>query len=235
MALPTKTLSYPNVQKPGSFYGGSSGASGASTASGSFTGSQPPPRQSIVQTARSLQTSGLVPKFKGIQGMGDDYYNMLADQSAKRLRQKYFDDPNSMLAQRQNELKRRGIYDSGIGASQEGEIYKSFGEEMADLQSELSTKRMEADLDTRKFNTQAEQNLLNMLLSAAGDETRAGSEYAWRTYQAQQDREKGRADSDAKLIDSLINTLSMETVDTTTRDEWEGIVGRFMQGKFGWQ
>jgi len=167
--------------------------------------------------------------------MGDDYYNMLADQSAKRLRQKYFDDPNSMLAQRQNELKRRGIYDSGIGASQEGEIYKSFGEEMADLQSELSTKRMEADLDTRKFNTQAEQNLLNMLLSAAGDETRAGSEYAWRTYQAQQDREKGRADSDAKLIDSLINTLSMETVDTTTRDEWEGIVGRFMQGKFGWQ
>lgn len=99
------------------------------------------------------KVSGIDPNSVGqLNGFDDNYYNNLSNQASKRLQQQYFTGDNSILAQRENQIKQRGLFGSGIGESATNSVYKTFGDEMANFQSTLATQRAQNDIDTQKYN-----------------------------------------------------------------------------------
>ena len=90
--------------------------------------------------------------FGNIQGFDDSYYNNLTEQATKRLQEKYFTNSGSLLDQRSNDLKRRGVFGSGVGESAISDLYRSFGDEMADFQAQIASEKARNDLELAKQN-----------------------------------------------------------------------------------
>lgn len=90
--------------------------------------------------------------FGNIHGFDDSYYNNLTEQATKRLQEKYFTNSGSLLDQRSNDLKRRGVFGSGVGESAISDLYRSFGDEMADFQAQIASEKARNDLELAKQN-----------------------------------------------------------------------------------
>lgn len=194
---------------------------------------QAPDRTTIGDAFKSLQP--YLPEYKPLSGLGDEYYQNLFDSSQKRLRKQYFDDPNSILAQRANSLKRRGIYGGGLGESAVNDVYKSFGDEMADMQSQLNTQRAQSDLDISKFNESNRQELAKLGLSAAGDEARTATDFATKRFGSEVQQKTSEQDYITKILNTLTQAMGNELTDKDTRQYFEDIFGSQIGVPFGYR
>lgn len=107
--------------------------------------------QSITPQALSGYNTG---QFGNVQGFDDNYYNNLSQQASKRLQERYFTGPNSLKDNLTATMNKRGLIGSGIDAGATSDLYRSFGDEMADFESQLASERAQNDLSLAKENRQ---------------------------------------------------------------------------------
>lgn len=102
-------------------------------------------------TARNLDAIN-PNQFTQLSGFGDSYYQNLSDQAARRLQEQYFTKDDSILNQRSNELKRRGVFGDAIGENAINSVYSNFADELAKFQSDLAATKAQNDLELAKYN-----------------------------------------------------------------------------------
>ncbi len=192
------------------------------------------PRTSILQSAQQFKNSGLVPQYAPIQGLDSSYYDNLQNQAEQRLRKQYFNNPNSILAQRENSIKQRGLFGSGIGEQATNEVYKGFGEELAGVQSEIAKQQAENKYDVAKFNKQNQLDTTQLLLGAAGDEARAATDFDTGIFEALANIRKGEDDKTSRILETLSGTLGQELIDPDTRQFFESLFGTTAGNQLGY-
>lgn len=172
----------------------------------------------IADTFKTLKDGGLLPEYSPVQGLGEDYYSNLAAQSSKRLNEKYFKSPDSVLAQRENQIKRRGLFGSGIGENATNQVYKDFGSELANFESQLSTQHSQNDLDLSKYNNDNKNKLSELGLSAAGDEAKRLSDYQGNIFNAEIKQNENKGTDVSKQIDQINSALGNNLLDPESRN-----------------
>lgn len=110
-------------------------------------------------TARNLEAINSS-RFQPLTGFGDDYYRNLSDQASRRLQEQYFTKDDSILNQRSNELKRRGVFGDAIGENAVNSVYRSFADELADFESQLASTKAQNDIELAKYNKDFDFNVL---------------------------------------------------------------------------
>lgn len=91
-------------------------------------------------------------KYGTLSGFGDDYYANLTDQATKRMQDQYFTSDKSLSNQLKNQMNKRGLIGSGIEAGATTDLYKDFGSELSDFQSNLASQKAQQDLDIARQN-----------------------------------------------------------------------------------
>lgn len=191
-----------------------------------------PQRTTIGQAFNSIQ--GLLPKFSPIQGYGNDYYQNLSDQAAKRLQLKYFTGTNALLPQRENDLKRRGIYGGQLGEDAVNNLYTDFGTEMSDIQSGLNTQKAQNDLDLSKYNQTTQNQLAELGLNAASKEADTATNFDTNMFKNQVTEKGAEQDYYTKLLNTLTQAMGNELTDKNTRQYFENIFGSQIGQPFGY-
>lgn len=229
-----------------------------------------PKRTTIGQSYNDIKSTGLVPQyspvsytpvsgidtsgFGKIQGFDDSYYQNLTNAASKRLQNQYFGADNSLTNQFKNTMNKRGLIGSGIEAGGLTDIYKDFGSQMADFQSELATTKAQQDLDLAKSNREFDYNALiankdlerfnaeqglnsqfknkdlqNTLaqlgLSAAGDESRTATEFDTKMFDSAIKQKNAEQDYIAKILGELNTSLGNKLIDADTRQILENYFG----------
>lgn len=201
-------------------------------------------------------------QFAPIQSFDDSYYQNLSNQASKRLQERYFTGADNILAQRENQIKRRGLFGSGIGENATNEVYKSFGDEMADVQAQLLTQQAENDLrlaqenrnfayglakdnqDTSKFNIQNlldtsfrniqnRDDLAKLGLSAALDEARTSTDFDTKMFESQVKERDAARDYIKDVLSEINESLGNEKLDQETRSWLRNLFAGEVSGVFG--
>ena len=89
--------------------------------------------------------------------LGDDYFNMIEQQASRKMNEKFFGAPDSLARQQQAMMNKRGLIGSGIEVGGQNQLYKTFGDEMVDLQSNIAQKRLETTKELAFKNKEIEQ------------------------------------------------------------------------------
>lgn len=110
-------------------------------------------------TARNLEAINSS-TFQPLTGFDDNYYQNLSDQASRRLQEQYFTKDDSILNQRSNELKRRGVFGDAIGENAVNSVYSSFADELADFESQLASAKAQNDIELAKYNKDFDFNVL---------------------------------------------------------------------------
>ena len=227
-----------------------------------------PKRRSILDSWMELRKSGILPQFnpidkdlypdikpQTISGLDDSYYTNLADQAKKRLTEQYFSNDNSLSAQLKNQMNKRGLIGSGIEAGATSSLYKDFGSQLSDFESQLAYTKSMNDKDIEKFNV---QNLIDssyknrdfglnldkyntdtgykvteLGLGAAGDETTSANNFNSSMFGT----EVNQRNNDQKQIGDQISQLTQiynnKDADPEMR-KWAGdIIASYHGGTFG--
>lgn len=237
-----------------------------------------PNRTTIGQSYGDIKQTGLIPEynpvsytpvsgidtssFGKIQGFDDSYYQNLTDAASKRLQDQYFGADNSLTNQFKNTMNKRGLIGSGIEVGGLTDIYKDFGSQMADFQSELATTKANQDLDLSKSNREFDYNALlankdlerfnseqglnsqfknrdlqNTLaqlgLSAAGDESRTATEFDTKMFDSEVKQKNAEQDYIAKILGELNTSLGNKLIDPETRQILENYFGTQVGDIFG--
>lgn len=120
-----------------------------------------PARTTVAEAFESIK--GFLPEYKpvdykpvdytpvtarevgGITGtLDDDYFNSIEEQSKRKLNEQFFGAEDSLQKRLQNQMNRRGLIGSGIEVGGTNQLYKTFGDELVDLQSNVLQKRLES-------------------------------------------------------------------------------------------
>ena len=139
-----------------------------------------PSRTGVGESLKKLKSGGLVPSYapndsrvdyKKVTPLGEtlgpDYFDMIEKQATGKLQEKFFGGPDSLARQQQNMMNKRGLIGSGIEAGSANQLYKTFGDEMVDLQSNLGQKRLETQKELAFKNKDIEsQNALQDLAAS---------------------------------------------------------------------
>lgn len=88
--------------------------------------------------------------------LGDDYFDLIEQQATKKLNERYFGSPDSLAKQQQNMFNKRGLIGSGIEAGGANQLYKNFGDELVDLQSNISRTKAETGKELAFRNKEIE-------------------------------------------------------------------------------
>lgn len=238
-----------------------------------------PNRTTIAGAYGDVQKTGIIPQFNPItaapisaidtsqygpiQGFGDDYYKNLSDQAAKRLRDQYFTSDNSLTNQFTNTMSKRGLIGSGIETGGLNNIYKDFGSQMADVESQLLAEKAQNDLalatsnrdfgykstldnkDIERFNAEQgidvagknadiQAQLAELGLGAAGDEARSATEFDTKIFGANVDQINAEREQRSKLIEQLNSALGNKLIDADTRQMFENLFGTDIFNQLGY-
>ena len=109
------------------------------------------PKSATARTATAREVGGIT------DTLGDDYFNMIEQQASRKMNEKFFGAPDSLARQQQAMMNKRGLIGSGIEAGGQNQLYKTFGDEMVDLQSNLAQKRLETAKELAFRNKEIEQ------------------------------------------------------------------------------
>jgi hypothetical protein len=176
-----------------------------------------PKRTTLGQAYNSVQSTGILPKYTPLAGMDQSYYDNLYNSSAKRMRENYFDNNNSMSNQLTTQMNKRGLLGSGIEAGATTDLYKSFGDDMVDLESNINSEKAKNDLDINKFNINNQNTLAQLGLSAAGDEARNATTFDTSMFEQEVNLEKTKADQLSSAIEQLTSLAGNRDVDELDR------------------
>ena len=174
---------------------------------------QAPRRTTIDEALKRIMGSEALPEFKPVEyspvtaqtattrevggitdTLGDDYFNMIEQQASKKLNDKFFGAPDSLSRQQQAMMNKRGLIGSGIEAGGQNQLYKTFGDEMVDLQSNLAQNRLETAKELAFKNKEIEQLNAASFNEAGLTNARMGTETA--LLNAARTTEAGQKDRD---------------------------------------
>lgn len=197
----------------------------------------------------STQASSLNPNtFGNLNGFDDNYYKTLSDQASKRLKEQYFSNNDSVLNQRSNELKRRGVFGDAIGENAINDVYKNFGSQLSDFASQLATTKAQNDLDlatknrdfnfgiakenqgterfniqnlldASKFNTTTQNQLAELGLSGALDSAANSTKYDTSIFESAVNQKNSEGEQLNNRIQRLQAIANDTSLDQFTRNQ----------------
>lgn len=218
-----------------------------------------PTRTTIADAYKTVQSTGVLPEYRAIDytaptatlstdQLGDDYFQSIEDQAVKNLNDKYFGANDSLQARLTNQMNKRGMIGSGIEAGATTDLYKTFGDDLVDLQSNVLQQKLSAkqELENRNADTQnqfALSNAENSLaaqqknreyegflaelgLRSAADEAKTATDFDTGMFEQQvnlMDKESGYQNNFLEQLNSL---LGNEKIDKTTRETIRDILMR---------
>ena len=191
-------------------------------------------------------------KVSGINdALGDDYFDLLEQQATKKLQEKFFNAPDSLARQQQMQMNKRGLIGSGLEAGASNQLYKTFGDELVDIQSNLAQKQLETQkelafrnkdiemsnasqvLASQQKNREFEGFLSEIGLRAAADEAKTATDFDTRMFEQQVKQKTGEQEFVSNLLDRLNTALQNEKIDKGTRQIFEDLFGSQLTSYFG--
>lgn len=235
------------------------------------------PQRTTIQNAMDLvRRSNVLPNFTPVNytpanmrevggvtnPLNDNYFDLIEKQAAKKMQDRYFNNPDSLSRQFQNQMNKRGLIGSGIEVGGTNQFYKTYGDELVDLQSNLAQQRYKAAQDTafknkeielsnaNAFNQASMQNAAQKLaadqknrefqgflselgLKAAADESKTATDFDTRMFEQQVALGKSDQDSRVKFLSELNTSLNNTNIDPETRNILKTIFTKDVGNYFG--
>jgi len=85
-------------------------------------------------------------KVQTIPGFDQSYWDSIYNQSKKKLSDEYFGDTNSLQTKMIENMNARGLLGSGVEQKGNQNLYKTFGSQLADMESNLTRTQAEQRL-----------------------------------------------------------------------------------------
>lgn len=222
-----------------------------------------PTRTTLGDSWKDIQASGLMPEYKEVNytaptatlatdQLGDDYYSLIEQQASKNLQDKYFNNSDSLEKLLTNKMNKRGMLGSGIEAGATGDLYKSFGDELVDLQSNLSQQKLQSkqelesknadtlnqmgmqnaaqDLAAQQKNREFEGFLSELGLRSAADDAKTATDFDTGIFESMVNLKDKSASYQNTFLEQLNGLLGNEKIDETTREAIRDIL---LQSGFG--
>ncbi len=217
-----------------------------------------PTRTTLAESRASVDS--FLPKYRPIDykpvggvtdTLGDDYFDLIEERATKKLNERYFDSPDSLLKQQTNQMNKRGLIGSGIEANASNQLFKTFGDDLVDIQGDITTKKLETGKELAFKNKDIEiQNAANSLASdqknrdfegflselglrSAADEAKIATDFDTRMFEQKVKLRDTESDFTSDMLDRLNTALQNEKIDPETRQIFEDIFGSHITANLG--
>ena len=211
-----------------------------------------PQRTTLQQSLDALKSGGGIPQFKpvdfnpvgSVKGtLDDDYFNTIEQQATQKLNDKFFGAPDSVQKNLTNTMNKRGLIGSGIEVGGMNQLYKTYGDELVDLQGTLAKQKAETTQDVAFKNKEIEMRNAEQALAAqqknrefegflselglrsAADESRTATDFDTKMFEQQVDLRDTERDFTSDMLDRLNTALQNGKIDPETRQIFEDIFG----------
>lgn len=200
-----------------------------------------PKRKTLGESYQDIQ--GLLPKWSPVTAerintrevgglnnvLGDDYFDLLEQQATKKLNERFFGAPDSLAKQQQQMFNKRGLIGSGIENQGQNQLYKTFGDELVNLQSDLAGKKIESQKDMAFRNKDIELSNARSVNEAAAANARMATDTAIKNrdfegflselgLRGAADEAKTSTDFDTKMFESEVKQKGSE-LDYLSKDK----------------
>jgi|TARA_R100000501_G_C2631480_1_gene127789 hypothetical protein len=147
-----------------------------------------PRRTTLGESLADIRETGILPEVKDLtfdpiqteraeavqaggvgNQLGDPFFKGIEEQATKNLQRRFFQDPDSLARQQQQQFNKRGLIGSGLEVAGQNQLFRDFGDELVDIQSNVAQQRAKAAQDVAFKNVDvdlANQQAANQIAQA---------------------------------------------------------------------